>query len=257
MSEWSFPTQTSFRANLPPTPISPFRPLSLRPLSEDEKLSFPCTGSYSDCWNKEICPRHQPDVKHEQPMTAASTTTTPPEYYHQPRPMANPRRRSAPVGEADFPPAKIKRHEAEPDEAGPDISYRYHQHTTVSRDARSSISKGRVPHNLVERRYRDNLNNQIEALRMTLPSLRDAQPCTPADLEDVSSPRMPSKAVIISTAATYIRDIENERTRLLAANTALQEQVTSLQKLMRCDDCNVIQYLNAVQLNHVHLPTPS
>lgn len=152
----------------------------------------------------------------------------------------------------------MKRNATEPEETDPEISNARHSnnyHSSLTRDALNK-NRGRVPHNLVERRYRDNLNNQIESLRLTLPSLKDAQPCTDITLEDTSSPRMPSKAVIISTAATYIKDMENERTRLLAANKALQEQVCGLQKLVRCDDCNVLQYLNTMNLA-VQLPTPS
>lgn len=126
----------------------------------------------------------------------------------------------------------------------------------LHQDRRSSVqsipqqsSRTRVPHNLVERRYRDNLNNQIEHLRLTLPSLRDAQP-SPPEVEDVMAmgPRMPSKAVIISTAATYIKDLETERERLLDATRALQEQVSSLQKLVRCEDCSMMGYLNKMQV---------
>lgn len=110
-------------------------------------------------------------------------------------------------------------------------------------------SRTRVPHNLVERRYRDNLNNQIEQLRLTLPSLRDAQPsgCETEDIVTIG-PRMPSKAVIISTAATYIKDLETERERLLDATKALQGQVSSLQKLVRCEDCSMLGYLNKMQV---------
>lgn len=61
-------------------------------------------------------------------------------------------------------------------------------------------------------------------------------------------PRMPSKAVIISTAATYIKDLETERERLLDATKALQEQVSSLQKLVRCEDCSMMGYLNKMQV---------
>ncbi|CAK4033840.1 Sterol regulatory element-binding 1 [Lecanosticta acicola] len=236
VSDWTIPTAQTFRTNLPPTPISPFRPL--RPLSEDEKLAFPCTGSLENCWNPVLCPKHQGYSK------PAEQRTTPPDV-HAPRPD-NPRRRSAPATNLQPPPAKIKRSATEPEEADHSITGRQRQFS-MNRDPRSSISRGRVPHNLVERRYRDNLNNQIESLRLTLPSLKDAQP---GDLDDTASPRMPSKAVIISTAATYINDMENERTRLLAANKALQEQVSSLQKLVRCDDCSIMGYLNAIQINN-------
>lgn len=252
MSEWSVPTQHALR-NLPPTPISPFRPL--RPLSEDEKLAFPCTGDADSCWNLELCPKHRdhsPKVQTEQQQQRQPT----PKFNHA-RSMSaaqvaqlpiNPRRRSAPTSDLEPPPAKMKRNATEPEEND-------HSYLPVGRSC-SNQPRGRVPHNLVERRYRDNLNNQIEALRLTLPSLKDAVPCADISLEDTSSPRMPSKAVIISTAATYIKDMENERTRLLAANKALQEQVSSLQKLVRCDDCTILPYLNAMNLT-VQLPTPS
>lgn len=266
MSEWSVPTQHALR-NIPPTPISPIRPL--RPLSEDEKLAFPCTGDADSCWNLDLCPKHrqcspaaqqQPEQQHRQQQQST------PKFSHArsmssaaqvPHP-ANPRRRSAPTSDVEPPPTKMKRHATDPEEADSESSANRHHHsmTIGGRDTRPSQLRGRVPHNLVERRYRDNLNNQIESLRLTLPSLKDAQPCTDVSLEDTTSPRMPSKAVIISTAATYIKDMETERVRLLAANKALQEQVSSLQKLVRCDDCGIMQYLNTMQLN-VQLPTPS
>ncbi|EME89191.1 uncharacterized protein MYCFIDRAFT_181467 [Pseudocercospora fijiensis CIRAD86] len=120
--------------------------------------------------------------------------------------------------------------------------------------SRSSLSRGRVPHNLVERRYRDNLNHQIEALRLVLPSLKDA---VPSDETSFDHPRMPSKAVVISTAATYIKDMENERQRLMAANGALQDQIGSLQKLLRGNESSVVQYINAMRLTGAHqLATP-
>lgn len=242
INDWSIP---SIRPQLPPTPISPFRPL--RPLSEDEKLAFPCTGSAEDCWNSELCPKHRDDLNQHKPSTHS---TTPPEPDQMPSMPPNPRRRSAPASDVEPRPVKVRRNLTDPDEADAEDCAR-------SRDAKSSLTRGRVPHNLVERRYRDNLNNQIEALRMTLPSLREAQPGS-ADFEDTASPRMPSKAIIISTAATYIKDMETERTRLLAANKALQEQVASLQKLVRCDDpCSILGYLNAMQLNAAQLATPT
>jgi hypothetical protein len=125
--------------------------------------------------------------------------------------------------------------------------------STQSLSRAQSPSRLRVPHNLVERRYRDNLNNQIESLRLALPSLRDARPSVPLssvsdpEHDDVGMsmlPRMPSKAVIISTAANYIRDLEAEREHLLAGTRALQEQVSALQKLVRCDDCSILGYFS-------------
>ncbi|SMY24406.1 unnamed protein product [Zymoseptoria tritici ST99CH_1A5] len=121
----------------------------------------------------------------------------------------------------------------------------------------SSGRARRVPHNLVERRYRDNLNHQIESLRLALPTLRDARPSAPVSANGSSSnteqddgaaagPRMPSKAVIISTAANYIKDLETEREHLLSATKALQDQVYSLQKVVSREDCSMIGYFNRI-----------
>ncbi|GIZ40054.1 hypothetical protein CKM354_000340800 [Cercospora kikuchii] len=250
--EWNFAAQQNLRLSLPPTPNSPFRPL--RPLTEEDKLAFPCPGGPQECWNLQLCPKHR-QYPHTPPEpnnsgsvgqhTNASTTRTNSHSSTPPEQPSDPESRN-----------KMKRPAIDPDDAIADnTNTRPSAYRTISRDSRASISRGRVPHNLVERRYRDNLNNQIESLRLTLPSLRDAQPCT-GDYEDVSSPRMPSKAVIIQTAANYIQDLQGERSRLLEANKALQEQVSSLQKLVRCDESNVLQYINAMRLTAGQLPTP-
>lgn len=273
LSDWNVPTQNSFRPQLPPTPLSPFRPLGT--LTENDKMAFPCPGGPhgEDCWNIELCPKHR-----QYPDTPPKSDTESTQSNGRPAPPPNPRRRSAPtefcetsssdsLNSGHPPPCKMKRHATEPEEADCEISNSAstqrpssHHRRTLSRDnsLRSSLSRGgRVPHNLVERRYRDNLNHQIESLRLTLPSLKDAQPSLPgSDFEDLSSPRMPSKAIIISTAATYIRDMENERARLLDANKALVEQVASLQKLVRCDEGNLLHYVNAMSMTAGQLPTP-
>ncbi|GAB7360334.1 hypothetical protein MBLNU230_g8088t1 [Neophaeotheca triangularis] len=117
------------------------------------------------------------------------------------------------------------------------------------RDFAPSKPGQRVPHNLVERRYRDNLNAQIEELRSNLPSLRDAYSCN-NDVEDcVVPPRIPSKAVVISTASDYIKQLEAEQAQLLERNQALVEQVEGLQKLVKCDDCSVLRYLSSLSVD--------
>ncbi|KAF7185363.1 putative transcription factor sre2 [Pseudocercospora fuligena] len=104
----------------------------------------------------------------------------------------------------------------------------------------------RIPHTIIERRYRDNLNTQIETLRLSLPSLKNAYVCSP-DVEDSAlPPRLPSKAMIIATAATYIKELEAERNEAIEAVNSLQQQVNDLQKLISCNDCSILQYLQAV-----------
>lgn len=107
---------------------------------------------------------------------------------------------------------------------------------------------GRVPHSIIERRYRDNLNNQIEALRLLIPSVRE----TPQDVEDSLGipPKAPSKAVVITAAASYIKELEAERAQRVAETKTLYEQVANLQQLLRCDNCSILQYLKSMQLEN-------
>lgn len=107
---------------------------------------------------------------------------------------------------------------------------------------------GRVPHSIIERRYRDNLNNQIEALRLLIPSVRE----TPQDVEDSLGipPKAPSKAVVITAAASYIKELEAERAQRTAETKTLYEQVANLQQLLRCDNCSILQYLKSMQLEN-------
>ncbi|KAK4501748.1 hypothetical protein PRZ48_007557 [Zasmidium cellare] len=109
------------------------------------------------------------------------------------------------------------------------ITHHLHPHAEERPTPRPTRPHRRIPHTIIERRYRDNLNTQIETLRLSLPSLKNAYVCSP-DVEDSAlPPRLPSKAMIIATAATYIKELEAER-------NAAMEGVRELQA----------QYLNAV-----------
>ncbi|TKA83884.1 hypothetical protein B0A55_00123 [Friedmanniomyces simplex] len=106
----------------------------------------------------------------------------------------------------------------------------------------------RLPHNLIERRYRDNLNHQIEVLRDELPTFKSIVACT-ADIEDPTAlaGKWPSKAVVIAAAIQYIAQLEQERGKAITRNTLLCAQVEGLQKLVRCDDCSIVKYLEAMK----------
>ena len=113
----------------------------------------------------------------------------------------------------------------------------------------SNVQRRRVPHHVVERRYRDNLNGQIEALRVCIPSLAADECGTLSDAEDGPIPtKLPSKASVIATAQTYIKELEDQQARLCTDADALRAQVAGLQRLVRCEDCSVINYFNSMQL---------
>ncbi|OAK98274.1 hypothetical protein IQ06DRAFT_30538 [Phaeosphaeriaceae sp. SRC1lsM3a] len=75
----------------------------------------------------------------------------------------------------------------------------------------------RLPHNQVERKYREGLNSELERLRKAVPALAHGEDGTTA-----GQPK-PSKAVILSSAIEYIRKIESER-------DALKEEVERLKE---------------------------
>ncbi|SMR44721.1 unnamed protein product [Zymoseptoria tritici ST99CH_1A5] len=107
----------------------------------------------------------------------------------------------------------------------------------------------RIPHAAVERRYRDNLNTSIETLRLTLPSLKDACNTTvgPSDHEDAAlASRGPSKAVIISTATAYIKELQREQRKAESQIEQLKEQMADLQNLLQCNHRSVLQLLQRV-----------
>lgn len=105
----------------------------------------------------------------------------------------------------------------------------------------------RVPHKLVERRYRDKVKAQLDVLYSRIPALKLSYPCV---LEVEGSPRTlkgPPKAVVIAGAVRYIEQLESEleESRLLVRR--LQEQVTGLQKLVKCDDCSLLRYFESAK----------
>jgi hypothetical protein len=101
----------------------------------------------------------------------------------------------------------------------------------------------RLPHNQVERKYRESLNTQLESLRRVVPSLQQNRASDGADIEDLPAPSKPSKAVILASATAHIKHVEKERKRLQEENQLLKARVKALQALVKCDDCSLMQYV--------------
>jgi hypothetical protein len=120
------------------------------------------------------------------------------------------------------------------------------QHTTEEKPK----SRRRLPHNQVERKYRESLNTQLESLRRVVPSLQENQEmCDGADIEDLPVPSKPSKAVILASATAYIKQQEKDRKTMADENQALKAKVKALQALVKCDDCGLMQYVMDMKIN--------
>ncbi|KAF2460768.1 hypothetical protein BDY21DRAFT_131462 [Lineolata rhizophorae] len=79
---------------------------------------------------------------------------------------------------------------------------------TPDKDHQHSSPRHRVPHTQVERKYRENLNAELERLRGAIPML----PC----LETGGPSSRPSKATVLAAAIQYIGTMEARRDQMLA-----------------------------------------
>jgi hypothetical protein len=100
------------------------------------------------------------------------------------------------------------------------------------------------PHNMVERRYRNNLNEKIAALRDSVPSLRVrktfAQDVDGTEIGDAressDSAQKLNKGSILSKATEYINHLELRARRLDEENLALKTRLRHLEKLIEQRD---------------------
>ncbi|KAJ4365505.1 hypothetical protein N0V95_000440 [Ascochyta clinopodiicola] len=111
-------------------------------------------------------------------------------------------------------------------------------------------NRRRLPHNQVERKYRESLNTQLDSLRRVVPSLQqNAGGCDGADIEDLPTPSKPSKAVILASATAHIKQQEKDKKALSDENALLRARVKALQALVKCDDCSLMQYVMDMKIN--------
>lgn len=92
----------------------------------------------------------------------------------------------------------------------------------------SPLSK-RSAHNMIEKRYRSNLNDKIAELRDAVPTLRSGYNSTTADeLKGTYVPlsRKLNKATILSKATEYIKSLQSKNKKLIEENKILQKRLS-------------------------------
>ncbi|KAL6230278.1 hypothetical protein BDW75DRAFT_74836 [Aspergillus navahoensis] len=101
----------------------------------------------------------------------------------------------------------------------------------VAQEVKKVPSKKRA-HNVIEKRYRANLNEKIAELRDSVPSLRATKGNGSLDDEEegVTPANKLNKASILSKATEYIRHLETRNKRLEDENTALKVRLRELEK---------------------------
>lgn len=84
--------------------------------------------------------------------------------------------------------------------------------------------KSKSTHNLIEKRYRNNINDKINILRDCVPGLRDQSSATESTSGDgAPQPRL-NKATVLTKAAEYIRQLQQRNSALAKELSALRAQ---------------------------------
>ncbi|KAF2689871.1 hypothetical protein K458DRAFT_399306 [Lentithecium fluviatile CBS 122367] len=123
----------------------------------------------------------------------------------------------------DLPPPTLKR-ETSPPAVRPRKRGRPRLDRTSASPPFSSTSPKsqrttRVPHNQVERKYREGLNWELERLRRTVPTLPQC-----AGGRAVGQPNL-SKAMVLVGAIEHIKTVEGERDALVVENERLRDRI--------------------------------
>ncbi|CUM50030.1 uncharacterized protein AC631_00889 [Debaryomyces fabryi] len=101
--------------------------------------------------------------------------------------------------------------------------------TSKSAKVTKPHKKDKSSHNMIEKKYRTNINSKILALRDAVPSLRIVagnKDVSMADLEGLTPASKLNKASVLTKATEYIKHLEQK-------NDILKEQNTQLQKLIQ------------------------
>ncbi|KAJ4420269.1 Clr6 histone deacetylase associated PHD protein-2 Cph2 [Gnomoniopsis sp. IMI 355080] len=104
----------------------------------------------------------------------------------------------------------------------------------------------KTAHNMIEKRYRTNLNDKIAALRDSVPSLRVLSKSargedTTGDREELhglTPAHKLNKATVLSKATEYIRHLEKRNNRLNDENSTMQQRISAFEKLFMANAMN-------------------
>jgi hypothetical protein len=233
----------------------------------------------SACWTSPLCPNHETEGSPPNPSNCGGGCAPFLFANDDALPLlgdllAEPQEVTAEDGVVEIQPRRKKRSESDTSMNEPSGRQLQSNHTTASpaenqhrmksetsedspnkespRDTEDHKPKSRrrLPHNQVERKYRESLNTQLESLRRVVPSLQQNQgACDGADIEDLPTPSKPSKAVILASATAYIKQQEKDRKSLADENQLLKARVKALQALVKCDDCSLMQYVMDLKIS--------
>jgi hypothetical protein len=158
--------------------------------------------------------------------------------YHSPKSASSP---ESPTGEA-------KTHSS-PEDASKFKSKKrkvLEEHDDDEDDSEEGKPVKKTSHNMIEKRYRNNLNDKIAALRDSVPSLRIMSKSargedTTEDREELhglTPAHKLNKATVLSKATEYIRHMEKRYNRLVEENNTMRARIAAFEKLFMAGAMN-------------------
>ncbi|KAH8770762.1 hypothetical protein F5883DRAFT_416390, partial [Diaporthe sp. PMI_573] len=194
--------------------------------------------------NLDMPSRQPPSVSAQAPATGLPTPPEPTQATQQRRypARANLKRKSSSDDNASSPSSP--RSSCSP----PPPQRRHTAPSTKEESPSTTVSKPplgpkKTAHNMIEKRYRTNLNDKIAALRDSVPALRvmvhrlehaddDAGLDFEDDLGGVTPAHKLNKATILSKATEYIAHLERKNRSLAKENSALRNRVEGFEMLV-------------------------
>jgi len=219
-----------------------------------------------DCWNSPLCPRNLPQNGSGRSEGSGQTICNPGTSLNNNNSSNQTTNHStascnnSPATEISIPASPSFDSRPAPKRARTDVNY--DAGTTALEDltgSKAAPKEKRLPHHVIERRYRENLNTQIEQLRSAVPSTSS---CLTLDMEDIGPSyasataaqsaaaansnngiRPLSKAGVIAHAAEYMRQLSVQNDEVEKRNAELRMTVEALRRLVNCEGCGVVQQL--------------
>jgi hypothetical protein len=229
-SSWSFPAVRSplqqqaalpfFMSNLSPQEEARLRDIAMPPsTSSTSNNKFPSPMSRTSSLGSPSSP-----TKHQQQQGTASKTGLA---------LANTSTRQRKRKSTSSSMQQQQQYDEDSEEFDDPAPTKTHVSTTTGRGKKSS-------HNMIEKRYRNNLNDKIAELRDSVPSLRvmskhedeDEEMNGEEDLQGLTPAHKLNKATILSKATEYIAHLEKRNSYLTRENAGLKARVDAFEILV-------------------------
>ncbi len=134
--------------------------------------------------------------------------------------------------------------------------------TTKTGASSQPVSTARAAHSQVERRYRNNLNGRIFQLDRALSRARGGSsagneeqgPFDVATNVTIVGATKTRKAEVLLNAINFVQEAEREKKNFQSEITFLKLRMAALEKLVKCEDCSLLEQMRQLRLQGSVVP---